>query len=131
MTGVAVPSLYQQEFAGRGEQVGRVRRELERRLSGHPLCDDVVLVGSELATNAILHSQSRARTFTVRCGTFSGYVRIEVEDLGGPWRSRTGSDRPHGLDIVASLAGEGNWGRELTADGGRVMWAELGKAADA
>jgi hypothetical protein len=54
-----------------------------------------------------------------------GAVRIEVEDLGGPWRQRKPGDRPHGLDIVAALTGPDGWGTETTSSGGRVVWARL------
>ena len=55
-----------------------------------------------------------------------GGVRIEVEDAGGPWRDGTNVDgRPHGFDVVAALAGAGNWGIDGDARG-RVAWARLG-----
>jgi hypothetical protein len=53
--------------------------------------DDVILCVSELAANAVLHSNSRrpGGTFTVRIESCPGaYIRIEVEDDGGPWIAR-------------------------------------------
>ena len=77
---------YQRTFHGRADQVGRVRRDLARHLAGCPAADDAVLIASELAANSVLHSASAGEFFTVRCQAYPGYVQIEVEDLGGPWR---------------------------------------------
>ncbi len=116
---------YQRTFPGRSDQVSQVRCDLARHLSGCPATDDAVLIASELAANAILHSASAGEFFTIRCQASPGSVRIEAEDLGGPWspppRDRS---RPHGLDIIAALTGPGNWG--TTGDStGRTIWARL------
>lgn len=66
---------------------------------GCPAADDLVLIASELAGNAVLHSQSRGEFFTVRCQAHPGHVRVEVEDLGGPWRTRRPDDRPEHFPI--------------------------------
>jgi hypothetical protein len=55
----------------------------------------------------------------------AGYIWVECEDLGGPWRSKPPDDRPHGLNIVEALAGPHNWGTETTSDGDRIVWARL------
>jgi hypothetical protein len=112
-------------FRGRAEEVRRVRREIVGYLGGCPVADDIVLIASELAANAILHTQSRGSTFTVRCHASPGQVRIEVEDLGGPWRRRNPGDRPHGLDLIEALTGPDGWGTESTGTGGRTVWARL------
>jgi len=84
----------------------------------------VVLIASELASNAVLHSRSRSDIFAVGCQVFPHHVRIEVADLGGQWRRLGPDGRPHGLDIVASLAT--GWGIEQpVADGCRVVWARV------
>jgi anti-sigma regulatory factor (Ser/Thr protein kinase) len=85
----------------------------------------MILIADELAANAILHSRSRGGSFAVRCERPPGAARIEVEDMGGPWRPRTPGDRPHGLDIVQALTGPGGWGTRATGNGGRVTWARL------
>jgi hypothetical protein len=52
---------------------------------------------------------------------------IEVEDGGGPWRDGPRDDgRPHGFDVVAAIAGAGNWGIDGD-DRGRVAWARFGR----
>jgi hypothetical protein len=94
-------------------------------LAGCPAADNVVLIASELSANAILHSRSRTEHFTVRAELHSDHVRIEVEDLGGPWRRRQPDGRPHGLKVVEALTGPDGWGFETTTDGGRIVWARL------
>lgn len=114
---------YEQTFPGCPDQVSRVRHEITRHLDGCPVTDDAVLVVSELASNAVLHSGGEF--FTVRCEMFRDYCWIECEDLGGEWHCRQPDDRPHGLDIVEALAGPGNWGTETMNGGSRVVWARL------
>ena len=116
-------------YPGRPDQVQRARRELARHLAGCQAKDDAVLIVSELASNAVLHSASRGEFFTVRAELHPDYVWVEAEDLGGPWRSRQRDDRPHGLDVVEARTGPDGWGTELTSDRGRVVWARLDLAA--
>ena len=125
MVAAQASTRYIGTFRGRAEEVRRVRREIVGYLGGCPVADDIVLIASELAANAILHTQSRGSTFTVRCHASPGQVRIEVEDLGGPWRRRNPGDRPHGLDIIQALTGPDGWGTESTGTGGRTVWARL------
>jgi hypothetical protein len=84
-----------------------------------------VLIASELAANALVHSASAGEFFTIRCEAYPAYVWVECEDLGGPWRCSKPGDRPHGLDIIKALAGPDNWGTETTSDGNRIVWARL------
>lgn len=116
---------YQRTYPGHPAQVAQVRRDLTRHLARCPAAEDSVLIASELAANAILHGRSAGQTFTIRCHATPGQVRIEVEDAGGPWRSRNPSDRAHGLDIVQALTGPDGWGTQVNDTGGRIVWAEL------
>jgi hypothetical protein len=116
---------YTGTFHGRAEEASRVRREIAGYLGDCPVADDMVLIADELAANCVLHTRSRGEFFRVRCELAPGYARIEVEDMGGPWRQRKASDRPHGLDIVEALAGPDGWGTEVTPDQTRVVWAKL------
>ena len=114
-------------FHGRADQVSQARHEVARHLSacGCPRTDDVVLVLSELASNAVLHSASTGKSFTVRTELFPTYIQVEVEDLGGQWiHKHPDETRPHGLDVVEALAGPGNWGRD-GSERGRVVWCRL------
>jgi len=78
----------------------------------------------ELVT-VLTSSAHSSPVFTIRCQACPGYVRVECEDLGGPWHSPRPDDRPHGLDIIEALAGPGNWGTETTGDGSRIVWVQL------
>jgi hypothetical protein len=116
---------FQRTYHGRTDQVSQVRRDIAAYLHNCPAADDLILIADELAANAILHTQSRGRTFTVRCQLSPRAARIEVEDLGAPWRTRNPGDRPHGLDIIAALTGPDAWGTHPAGTGGRTVWARL------
>ena len=118
-------SRYARTFSGTADQVTLARSRVWDYLADCPAADDACLIVSEFASNAVLHSLSRVGTFTVRCELFSTYVWIEVEDEGGDWCRPDPDGRPHGLDIVSLLVGEGHWGIEPTSEGQRVVWARL------
>ena len=117
---------YAVSYPGRADQVGYVRRDLEKLLLDCPAADDIIACASELATNAVQHSRSRwpGGTFTLQVEVSPGHhVRIAVDDNGGPW-GETGSspDCGRGLVIVAGLAAQ--WGIEAPRDkAGRTVWA--------
>jgi anti-sigma regulatory factor (Ser/Thr protein kinase) len=120
------PLVWSRAFPATPEHVRAVRASLRELLNGCPVTDDVLLCGSELATNAIQHSRS-ARTggrFTVRAEVHpQDYILIEVEDGGGPWAEPAGDPgRGRGLDIIGALAA--SWGIKGD-DRGRVVWARL------
>ena len=113
-------------YVGRPEYVRQVRADARSLLAGCPAADEVILCLSELATNAVLHSNSGrpGGTFTVRIGSRPGAdIRIEVEDDGGAWLAPApdpGSGR--GLDIIGALAAE--WGIAISP-AGRTVWARF------
>jgi serine/threonine-protein kinase RsbW len=117
-------------YSGRPEQVKRVRADLRAFLNGCPIADETILVASELAANAVIHSSSRqpGGRFIVRAEVCPGdYARVEVEDQGGIWAGHRPRDgRPHGLEIVRAIAGDRSWGIGGDAILGRVAWARLG-----
>jgi anti-sigma regulatory factor (Ser/Thr protein kinase) len=92
---------------------------------GSELGDRLVLVTSELVSNAVLHARS---VFTVRIVIDDLTVRVAVHDasssppIGGDVVAGSVSGR--GLAIVAALASR--WGVDLAPDGtGKRVWAEL------
>lgn len=114
---------YRQVFQGQPDQVSQVRHTIAERVRNTPVADNLVLIASELAANAVLHSRSRGGTFTVACEVMPGYVWLAVEDLGGEWLPQQADGRCHGLEIVALLATR--WGIEQPAGGSRVVWASV------
>ena len=113
-------------FPARPDQIGQAREFLRRILAGCPVTDDLLLICSELATNAVLHSASArpGGLFTVRAEVREGdYVWIEVEDQGGRWAEAGHSDQcGRGLMIVAQLA---DYWDVRGDDTGRMVCARL------
>ncbi|MEV5503499.1 ATP-binding protein [Nonomuraea fuscirosea] len=113
-------------------QVSRAR-ELVTAVLGrdHPLYDDVVLLTSELATNAILHTRSGAGgSFTVTVASSETGVRVFVSDAGsdGPpcvCRTSTQSTSGRGLPLIEALSHRWGFTREA---GTTTVWFELLRA---
>jgi hypothetical protein len=115
-------------YAARPRHVRDARHAVEGFLSGCAAGDETLLICSELATNSVLHSRSKNDgKFILRVVVHADYIWIECEDAGGPWQIPDDDGRPHGLDVVHALCGEGSWGVEDLDDGrnGRVLWARL------
>lgn len=92
------------------------------------LVEDVTLVTSELATNAILHAQT---TFSVTLQGKKESVLLTVRDgsavapdvlVAQPINMGTGG---RGLAIVAELSDR--WGTTPNTDGGKSVWARFDK----
>lgn len=98
-------------FGGTHDQVGPAR-EFTREALGphHPAADEVVLLVSELCTNAILHTASgHGGTFEVAITAGPGRVRVEVRDDGSEQEPVMSQADPvactgRGLQLVAALA---------------------------
>ncbi|MFG2994741.1 ATP-binding protein [Streptomyces sp. NPDC048257] len=111
-----------------------LRTWITARLAGwhlHGLSDDLTLIATELATNAVRHGGTPARiTLALRNpGTGPRVVRLEVEDSGPGFdpRSRTHPVRVEsctgrGLLLVDTLSSA--WGARPTVTG-QLVWAEL------
>jgi serine/threonine-protein kinase RsbW len=117
-------------YPGMAEHVSTVRADLRPLVRDCPVADDVILCASEFAANAAKHSNSRlpGGTFTVRTVISQvGFVRIEVQDNGGPWTPAIAdATGHHGLDIVRALAT--NWG--IDGDNStRIAWATFSWAS--
>ncbi|MER5375511.1 ATP-binding protein [Streptomyces sp. NPDC002553] len=102
---------------------------------GVPLHDDLLqgllLIVSELVTNAVRHAAVLSPTLGVEVAVGAGWVRVAVEDEH-PYRptaletdhGRTGG---RGLLLVREIAREagGTCDVQHTASGGKVIWASL------
>ncbi|TDD49531.1 ATP-binding protein [Nonomuraea terrae] len=114
---------------GTPSQVSRARGLVTDALGrDHPLHDDVVLLTSELATNAILHSRSGdGGSFTVTVTNSEAAVRVLVSDAGsdGPpcvCRTSARSTSGRGLPLIEALSHRWGFTRE---DGSTTVWFEL------
>jgi serine/threonine-protein kinase RsbW len=119
---------FERAYPGTISQPRQVRADLSVTADGFPAMDELLLLTSELASNAIMHSRSGlpGGTFTVHATLYLGeYAWVEIIDQGGPW-SQDEHDAEHGrgLVVVAAITGSGNWG----IDGGehsRAAWFRL------
>ena len=125
----APPAInFERDYPGTADQLGQVRADLTEIAGECPVIDELVLLASELATNAVLHSNS-GRTghgFTVRATLYPGdYAWVEVVDEGGSWkRNQHDDEHGRGLAVVAAIAGHDNWGIEGNS-ASRVAWSRL------
>lgn len=119
---------FDRSYPGTIDQVRRMRADMATVAGNCPATDDLVLLASELATNAILHSRSGhpERIFSIRAVLYPGeYAWVEVIDEGGTWGADQHDDQHgRGLAIVSAIAGDGNWGIEGDA-ACRVAWFRL------
>ncbi|MFC0847180.1 ATP-binding protein [Streptomyces noboritoensis] len=106
--------------SGSPEEVARARRWTRDVLRAHPRVDDVVLVVSELGTNALTHTVGDA--LRVMLTVTEGRVTVAVTDSGGtpevPRAVEAGEEAVHGRALATSLAVTGD-------EAGRTVTAEL------
>jgi serine/threonine-protein kinase RsbW len=79
--------IWRMTFPGMCNQPSLARRELANVLRAHPDLDDILLVASELCTNAVLHTRSghQGGTFSVEVtATVGESVIVAVADEGAP-----------------------------------------------
>jgi len=70
-------------FPGSPDQVARVREFVRLVLGPVPVVDEAVLLTSELATNAVIHTASgQVGAFDVAVSRYPSAVRVEVHDAG-------------------------------------------------
>jgi anti-sigma regulatory factor (Ser/Thr protein kinase) len=128
---------WERAYPGLPGTVGQVRRDVRAILGQCPevITDDVVLVVSELAANAIRHSRSGTDggTYVVRVSHLVTErvpnIWIEVLDQGNPsWDGTLRPELTHGLSVVQHLS---TWmGSDDEADGRRSVYARLEYRAD-
>ncbi|GHA05439.1 ATP-binding protein [Streptomyces echinoruber] len=115
-------------------EVGRARRWARTRLAGsgigadEPLAETLILLVSELVTNAVVHTGHPAvlRLSLPLATTGEATVRIEVADASSraPVPRCVDGDATggRGLALVDGLADRWGWSRE---DTGKSIWCEL------
>lgn len=118
------------EFPDHPSSVSGARAFVTVHLGGHDLdelVEDLRLVVSELATNALLHGQTG---FLVVLVGFAGSVRLEVHDgsqsIPVEVAARTLDVGGRGIAIVNSLSRD--WGVTTQQSGGKAVWAEFDQA---
>jgi serine/threonine-protein kinase RsbW len=118
---------WRRDFPGDANHLGEMRRWLQSLLPGCPARDDLVLVASEMGSNAILHTASgRGGRFTVEIIRQPLTMRVTVADGGAP-------DGPRVIDDPAGEHGRGMLvvlGLSVRSgvrgdDRGRLVWADV------
>ncbi|MFC4033655.1 ATP-binding protein [Streptomyces polygonati] len=117
-------------------EVGRARRWARSRLVGsgiradEPLAETLILLISELVTNAVVHTGCPAVLRMLFPMTPAAPVRVEVADTSGlppaprhALRDETGG---RGLELVDGLADRWGWHPE---GAGKQIWCEVDRAA--
>ncbi|MQS15244.1 ATP-binding protein [Streptomyces kaniharaensis] len=122
-----------------GSSVPRTRHAVRDRLLAQgmgavryqELVDDLLLIVSELVSNAVTHAAKLSPEVTTELTVRGGWVRVSVED-GDPYRpkaleSDTARTGGRGLLLVKSvtLQAGGMCDVERTREGGKVIWASL------
>ncbi|HEY9440434.1 MAG TPA: ATP-binding protein [Streptomyces sp.] len=115
-------------------EVGRARRWARSRLVGsgirddEPLAETLILLISELVTNAVVHTGCPAvlRMLFGSAGASSGTVRVEVADTSRrppQQRHARGEETSgRGLELVDGLADRWGWQPE---GAGKQIWCEV------
>jgi anti-sigma regulatory factor (Ser/Thr protein kinase) len=116
-------------LAGTMDQVARARGLVSSALGeDHPLHDDCVLLTSEVATNAVIHSESgRGGSFTLTVSYSASVVRVCVQDEGSleppcTCQANVYAASGRGLPLLDALARR--WGLIREA-GSNIVWFEL------
>lgn len=112
-------------FPGSAEQVAAVRAFVTAEVAGFTDLDEVMLLASEVAANAVLHTRSGlpGGVFTVSVARGCDRVRVEVIDQGAHLVPAVRSDDEHGRGLLVVNMLASRWG--VTVEPGRhVVWFE-------
>ena len=116
-------------FEGLPERIADVRQRVHQAVGDVDGVDDVVLVATELATNAILHTTSGwpGGSFVLELAEFVDGWHVRVGDQGEPSSPKRDTqdeetEAGRGLPVVAALARA--WG-VIGDRAGRTVWAEI------
>ncbi|MEH6375418.1 ATP-binding protein [Streptomyces sp. KLMMK] len=133
----------QMEVRADPAEVGRARRWARSRLAGsgigvdEPLAETLILLISELVTNAVVHTGCPAvlrmlfpGAGAAGAGGYAGTVRVEVADISArpPRRRCAGGEDTggRGLELVDGLADR--WGWQAEGSGKRI-WCEVDRTS--
>jgi len=132
------PLVWRKTFPGTLDQPAQVRRELVTALQTRPDLDEILLVASELCTNAVIHTRSghQGGTFMIEVTADGESLLIAVTDSGAPTEPRLLNPAQtdtnfRGLYVVKALSD--GYGVHGDAEG-RTVWAlfaSSGRVADA
>lgn len=118
-----------EQFPRRSDQIPRARALVRTTLGSwgvHARLDDLLLVASELFTNAVLHGDGQVELILE---LRPDVVRLEVVDGGHPQAKvplvpvEPGMFSGRGLAIVEKVASK--WGSAVSPRGGTRVWAEI------
>jgi sigma-B regulation protein RsbU (phosphoserine phosphatase) len=113
-----------QPFPAVASSVGAARRFAAHALVGAPraILDDIALMVSELATNAVVHALS---SFELAVVQTPREIRVELTDLAGGSLALTPhhENGHHGLRIVDRLSTR--WGVSAGPEAGKTVWFTL------
>jgi anti-sigma regulatory factor (Ser/Thr protein kinase) len=125
----AGPGALVVHLPGMPAQIARARGAVTAALGrDHPHHDEAVLLTSELATNAILHTRSGdGGSFTVSVHASGPVVRVHVADAGSeqpPCQCQRGTYATGGRGLPLLEALSHRWGFER-AGGANTVWFEM------
>ncbi|MET9515514.1 ATP-binding protein [Streptomyces sp. NPDC002994] len=117
-------------------EVGRARRWARSRLAGsgirvdEPLAETLILLISELVTNAVVHTGCPAVLRMLFGTAADGTVRVEVADASArppkPRHADGDDTNGRGLELVDGLADRWGWQSE---GAGKRIWCEVDRGA--
>lgn len=122
---------WKMQFSSTPKCVSLVRAQVGKQLVGWRYGNDdidrIILVCSELATNAIQHGRRRGHLFEVRVTAEGPHCLIEVSDasphLPRPVKAHEDDEHGRGLHLVALLADE--TGHRPRTPLGKTVWARM------